>query len=59
MNNSCEFFGGGYCMCNTCQAVRKAMEEAEKITGEEIDEIFREAEKIMKGCDKWIKTRYF
>lgn len=50
MNNSCEFFGGGYCMCNTCHAVRKAMEEAEKITGEEIDEIFREAEEMIKQC---------
>lgn len=50
MNNSCEFFGSGCCMCSTCQAVRKAMEEAEKITEEEIDEIFREAEEMMKQC---------
>lgn len=58
MNNSCKFAGGGYCMCSTCQAVREAMKDAEKIPKEEIDKLFREAEKMMEGCDKWIETKY-
>lgn len=50
MNNSCKFAGGGYCMCSTCQAVREAMEDAEKIPKEEVDKLFREAEEMMKEC---------
>ncbi len=48
MNNNCEYASGGHCMCSTCQAVRKAMEDAEKITKEEVEEVFREAERLLK-----------
>ncbi len=37
-------------MCSTCQAVREAMEDAEKIPKEEVDKLFREAEEMMKEC---------
>lgn len=39
-------------MCSTCKAVRKAMEDAEKVPKEEVAKLFREAEKMMEGCDK-------
>lgn len=48
MNNNCEYASGGYCMCSTCQAVRKAMEDAEKITREEVDKLFCDAEKLLE-----------
>lgn len=35
-------------MCSTCQAVRKAMEDAEKITKEQVDRIFCDAEKLLE-----------
>ena len=37
-------------MCSTCQAVRDAMKDAETITKEEIDGLFREAEEMIKKC---------
>ena len=40
---------GGYCMCSTCQAVRKAMEDVEKVTKEEVDRIFSDAEKALEN----------
>lgn len=48
MNSSCEFAGGGYCLCDACQAARKALEDAEKITKEEVDRIFCDAEKMFE-----------
>lgn len=48
MNNNCEYASGGHCMCDACQAVRKAMEDAEKITKEEVEGVFREAERLLK-----------
>ena len=48
MNSSCEFSGDRCCLCSACQAVRKALEDAEKVTQEEIDELFREAEKALE-----------
>lgn len=50
MNNNCEFAGGGYCLCSACQAARQALEDAKKVTQEEIEELFREAEKMMEEC---------
>ena len=35
-------------MCGACQAARKAMEDAEKITKEEIDMLFCDAEKLFE-----------
>lgn len=51
MNNNCKFAGSGYCMCSTCKAVREAMEEAEKITKEEADKLFCDAEKLLKNIE--------
>ncbi len=48
MNNNCEFVGGGCCLCGACQAARKALEDAEKITKEEVDMLFCDAEKLFK-----------
>lgn len=42
-------------MCSTCQAVRKAMEDAEKITKEEVDRIFSDAEKALKNMELFEK----
>ena len=51
MNNNCEYAkAGGSCLCDACQSIREALKEAEKISMEEIDELFLEAEKMMKGC---------
>lgn len=47
MNNDCEYAGKRYCLCSACQATRKAMEEAEKVTKEEVDELFRDAAKLL------------
>lgn len=38
-------------MCGTCEAVRKAMEDAEKITKEEVDELFREAKEKLNELE--------
>lgn len=35
-------------MCDACQAARKALEDAEKITKEEVDRIFCDAEKMFE-----------
>lgn len=51
MINNCEYSGGGYCMCDICQAVKKAKEEAEGITQEEIEKIFYDAKKLMEQAD--------
>lgn len=48
MNNNCEFAGSECCMCSTCQVVRKALEEAEKLTSEELDRLFCDAEKLLE-----------
>lgn len=37
-------------MCSACQAARQALEDAKKVTQEEIEELFREAEKMMEEC---------
>ena len=50
MNNNCEFAGSGCCMCSACQSMREALEEAGKITKEEIEALFCEAEEMMKKC---------
>lgn len=50
MNNNCIFAGDSCCLCDACQAVRKASEEAGKVTPNEVEELFREAEKMMKTC---------
>ncbi len=38
-------------MCNTCKAVRKAMEDAEKVTKEEVDQLFNDAKKVLEYVD--------
>lgn len=38
-------------MCGTCQAVRKVMEEVEKVTKEEVDRIFSDAEKALENIE--------
>lgn len=48
MNNNCEFAGSECCLCSTCEVVRKAMEDAEKITREEVDKLFCDAEKLLE-----------
>jgi len=48
MDKNCEFASAGDCLCSACQSMRKALEEAEGITQEEIDRVFQEAEKAME-----------
>lgn len=53
MNNSCEFArGGGTCLCGACQSAREAMEEMEKVTPDEVEELFEEAEKLLDNLKK-------
>lgn len=52
MENTCKFVGGGYCLCDVCQSMRKELEKAEKIPLEEVDELFREAEEIFAEMKK-------
>lgn len=35
-NKDCEFASGGYCMCDTCQSMRKMLEELTNLKGEDI-----------------------
>ena len=51
MNNTCKFAGGGYCLCEACQSMRKAFQEAEKVTKEEIDALLKEAEESLKKTE--------
>lgn len=51
MKNECKYFGENGCLCSACQSVRKAMEDAEKISKEEIDKVFAKAEEILKETD--------
>lgn len=48
MNNTCKYVGRVYCLCSACQSMRKAMEEAEDISKEEIDKMFAELEEMAK-----------
>lgn len=48
-NYRCEFYGERYCLCDICQSVRKALDEAEKITSAEVEELFREAEELFEN----------
>ena len=50
MNKNCQYAGDSYCLCSACQSVRKAIEEAKKVTPNEVEEIFREAEKMIETC---------
>lgn len=52
MNNNCEYANQRGCLCSACQSARKAMEEAENISKEEIDRIFAEAEEMSKEFEK-------
>jgi len=52
MKFDCEYAGGKDCLCGACQLARKALEEAEKITVEEVDEIFRDAEETLERLKK-------
>lgn len=48
MSHSCEYAGDSCCLCSACQSVRKAMEEAEKVTKEEVARLFCDAEKLLE-----------
>ncbi|MCM1245516.1 MAG: hypothetical protein NC293_07725 [Roseburia sp.] len=48
MNNNCEFCGGGYCLCDACRSMQKAIKEAEAVSKEEVDRIFRDAETLIE-----------
>lgn len=50
MNNNCQYAGGEYCMCNTCKTVNKAIEDAEKVTKEEVDKIFSDAKEALENA---------
>ena len=47
-NNNCEYASDGCCLCSACQAAREAMKEAEKVTKEEVDRLFCDAEKMLE-----------
>ncbi len=47
-NNNCEYASDGCCLCSACQAAREAMKEAEKVTKEELDRLFCDAEKMLE-----------
>lgn len=57
MNNACEFSGGGYCLCSSCQSMRKMLEELEKnsadklMSKEEAQKIFTEMEELLQNCN--------
>ena len=48
MNNNCEYASDGCCLCSACQAAREAIEEAEKVTKEDVDRLFCDAEKMLE-----------
>lgn len=48
--NNCKYAGGEYCMCSACSAVRKAMEDAEKVTKEEVDRLFNDAKEAIENA---------
>ena len=48
MNNNCEYASDGCCLCSVCQTAREAMKEAEKVTKEEVDRLFCDAEKMLE-----------
>ena len=52
MNNCCKYAGGGYCLCSTCQMMREAMENAEKINP---DEVFKEFEDMQKVYEEMLR----
>lgn len=43
-----DHMGEQYCLCSTCQSMRKDLEETEKLSKEEIDRMFNEAEELME-----------
>lgn len=45
LNKDCEMFGGGYCLCNACRSMMKALQETEKI---DTEKVFKEAEEIFE-----------
>lgn len=47
-NNNCEYACDGFCLCSACQAAREALKEAEKVTKEEVDRLFCDAEKMLE-----------
>ncbi len=48
MNNNCEYASDGHCLCDACQAAREIVEEAEKVTKEDVDRLFCDAEKMLE-----------
>ena len=52
-NRDCEFSGGGYCMCEACQSMRKMLEELTDFKGEDImrkEEARSEERRVGKEC---------
>ena len=52
MKFECEYAGKIGCMCDACKSMRKAIEEAEKISEQEIKSLFLEAEEKFKTIEK-------
>ena len=51
MYNNCEYAKEGKsCLCDVCQAARKAIDDAEKIGENEVKKITSEMEKTLKKC---------
>ena len=48
MNNNCEYASDRHCLCDACLAAREAIEEAGKVTKEEVDRLFCDAEKMLE-----------
>lgn len=36
LNKDCEYFGGGHCLCDVCQSMRKTLEELANLKTEDI-----------------------
>lgn len=47
MSNICELCGDRCCLCSACRAMRKAVEDSEKVTLKEAKDIFHEMEKML------------
>lgn len=54
-NRDCEFSGGGYCMCEACQSMRKMLEELTDFKGEDIMRK-EEAKKVFKEMEKALRS---
>lgn len=57
-NKDCKFSRGGYCLCDSCQAMKKMLEELTDLKGEDImkkeeaKKVFAEMERALEEFDK-------